>query len=98
MIDAASKRVTLYIIFVVIGIIFILRLFWLQVVDVNYVQFDRNNVLNEVVVYPARGLVYDRKGELLVYNDAIYDLMVVPERLKELDTVSFCEVLGITKE
>jgi penicillin-binding protein 2 len=98
MIDAASKRVTLYIIFVTIGIIFLLRLFWLQVVDETYVQFARNNVLNEVVVYPARGLVYDRNGQLLIYNDAIYDLMVVPERLKDLDTNSFCDVLGITKE
>ena len=98
MIDAASKRVTLYIIFVTIGLIFLLRLFWLQVVDETYVQFARNNVLNEVVVYPARGLVYDRNGQLLIYNDAIYDLMVVPERLKDLDTNSFCDVLGITKE
>ncbi|MCC6684172.1 MAG: penicillin-binding protein 2 [Bacteroidia bacterium] len=98
MIDSSTKKITLYIIFISVGFIFLLRLFWLQVVDDTYVRFARNNVLNEEVVYPARGLVYDRDGKLLVYNDAIYDLMVVPERLKKLDTAGFCEVLGITRE
>lgn len=96
--DAAGKKLVLQIIFVCIGLIYLIRLFWLQVVDDTYVKFAQNNVLNEVVVYPARGLVYDRNGKLLVYNDAIYDLMVVPERLKNLDTLGFCQVLGITKE
>ncbi|MBE0641807.1 MAG: penicillin-binding protein 2, partial [Bacteroidales bacterium] len=49
-------------------------------------------------MYPARGLVYDRDGQLLVYNEAAYDLMVVPRQVKEMDTASFCALLEITLE
>jgi penicillin-binding protein 2 len=73
-------------------------LFYLQVVDDSYVFFAQNNVLQEQTIYPARGLIYDRKGELLVYNDAIYDLSVIPEQVKDLDTLAFCRVLNISKD
>jgi penicillin-binding protein 2 len=54
--------------------------------------------LREVIQYPARGLIYDRNGILLVYNEAAYDLMVVPKQVKEMDTLAFCELLGISIE
>ncbi len=85
-------------IIVCFAVIFLLRLLYLQVIDRKYVSLARNNAVKEVDVYPTRGLVYDRKGELIVYNEAIYDLMVIPKQAKGVDTVKLCELLGITKE
>jgi len=96
--DSSVKRTILFLIFCAIGLAFIIRLVFLQLVDDSYLRSAQNNVLQEQTIYPARGLVYDRKGELLVYNDAIYDLTVIPEQVKNLDTSVFCKVLGITKE
>jgi len=96
--DKAFKQHTLLIIFIVVAFIYICRLFYLQIIDDSYFLSAQNNVLQEQTIYPARGLIYDRNGELLVYNDAIYDLSVMPEQVKDLDTLAFCKVLNITKE
>ncbi len=82
-------------IFILVSVIFIIRLLYLQVIDSTYAQLAENNVLRELTIYPARGLIYDRNGELIVQNNAIYDLMVVPEHVVEMDTVFFCELLEI---
>ena len=92
------KQRTLLIIFIGVAMIYIGRLFYLQIIDESYVFFAQNNVLQEQTIYPARGLIYDRNGELLVYNDAIYDLSVLPEQVKNLDTLEFCKVLNITRD
>ena len=96
--DKAIRQKTLLIIFISVAFIYLCRLFYLQIVDDSYFLSAQNNVLQEQTIYPARGLIYDRNGELLVYNDAIYDLSVMPEQIQNLDTLAFCEVLGITKE
>jgi len=75
-----------------------IRLFFLQVIEHSYRLSASNNVLRYITQYPARGLVYDRNGELLIYNQAAYDLMVIPRQLQPFDTVEFCDILGITKE
>jgi penicillin-binding protein 2 len=82
----------------VIAVVFLGRLFYLQVMDDSYKLSAENNVLRYQTEYPARGLIYDRDGELLVYNEAAYDLMVVPREVKNLDTAELCEILGITKD
>lgn len=81
-----------------IGLIFIIRLFYLQLIDDSYVLHAQSNVLRKITLYPARGLIYDRKGELLVYNEAAYDLMVIPRQVKSVDTAAFCQLLGISVE
>jgi penicillin-binding protein 2 len=81
-----------------VGLIFVIRLFFVQVVNKKYVLSATNNVLRYVTQYPARGLVYDRNGNLLVYNEAVYDLMVTPKLVKEIDTAEFCELIGIEEE
>lgn len=81
---------------VLTGIIFLIRLFFLQVIDDSYKLSAENNVLRHITEYPARGLVYDRNGKLLVYNEAYYDLMVIPKQIENLDTLDFCNMLGIT--
>jgi len=83
---------------VVVFLIFIARLFYLQVVNSSFQRAANNNALRNVTQYPARGLIFDRHGELLVYNEAVYDLMVIPGQVREMDTLEFCDLIGISIE
>ncbi len=94
----ASRQQTVIAIFIIVGLIYVVRLFYIQVIDDSYARSANNNVLRYVTQYPARGLIYDRKGKLLVYNEAVYDLMVLPAQVKDIDTVEFCELLQISVE
>lgn len=94
----AKRKYLLGAIFVLIALIFIVKLFRIQVIDSSYKQYATRNVLRRVVTYPARGLMYDRNGELLVYNKAAYDLLVTPRELEAFDTTSLCTILEIEKE
>lgn len=96
--NLSNRKFIVGIIFLVIGFIFIIRLFSVQVLNDKYKLDSDNNVLREIIEYPARGLIYDRKGELLVYNEAAYDLMVIPKQVKEVDTAAFAELLQIEEE
>ncbi len=80
-----------------IGLVLLARLFVLQIADPSYKVFARSNYLRYLTDYPSRGLIFDRNGELLVYNEAHYDLMVIPGQVRELDTLEFCELLGIDR-
>ncbi|HYQ58334.1 MAG TPA: penicillin-binding protein 2 [Draconibacterium sp.] len=84
-------------IFVVVGLIYVIDLFRLQVLDSDYKQSATNQVLREVVQYPARGLIYDRNGELLVYNKTAYDLLITPDEVTGFDTTLLCDLLDINK-
>ena len=83
-------------IFVTIGLIFLVKIFYLQVIDNSYLVSANRNTLRYITQYPARGLVYDRNDKLLIYNEATYDLMVVPKQVENLDTSEICKLLGIT--
>jgi penicillin-binding protein 2 len=85
-------------IFLLVGFIFIARLFFIQVIDETYKLSANNNVLRYMTEYPSRGLIYDRKGRLMVYNEAVYDLMMVHKQVKNLDTAEFCRLIGIPKQ
>ncbi len=78
--------------------IYIVRLFVLQVGDNDYKQFADSNAFQRKVLYPSRGFIYDRNGELLVYNQPAYDVMMIPREMRNLDTLDFCQTLGIEKE
>lgn len=80
---------------ILIVLIYIVKLFSLQVVDNQYKTSASSNVLRYVTQYPVRGLIYDRHSRLLVYNEASYDLMVVPRQLGVFDTAQLCEILGV---
>lgn len=73
------------------------RLFYLQILDDDYKLMAQNNAIKIKYEYPERGYIYDRKGRLLVSNQASYDLMIVPNEVKELDTLEFCTLVGVTK-
>jgi penicillin-binding protein 2 len=83
---------------VLASLVLLVRLFVIQVVKQSYRMSADNNVLRYVTQYPARGLIYDRNGKLVVFNQAAYDLMVIPSQTNRIDTASFCSILGITQE
>lgn len=70
----------------------------LQIVEQSYKLSASNNVLRYIPQYPARGLIYDRKGSLIVYNQAAYDLMVVKNQVKAFDTTELAKILEISYE
>ena len=84
-------------IFISISIIFLGRLFYIQIIDESYKLSAENNVIRYVTQYPARGIIYDRNGEVLVINQPAYDLMVIPNQLEELDTADFCKMIEIDR-
>lgn len=94
----ANRRYIIIGFFLLIGIIFAIRLFFIQIVADRYVLSANNNVLRYITQYPARGLIFDRNGKLMVYNEAAYDLMVIPRQVRRFDTLSLCSLIGITKE
>ncbi|MDE5923842.1 MAG: penicillin-binding protein 2, partial [Muribaculaceae bacterium] len=79
--------------------IYIFRLFDLQVADNQYKENALSNAFLRRVIYPARGLIYDRNGRLLVFNQPAYDVMLIPKDVgKNLDTLALCEALNLTPQ
>jgi penicillin-binding protein 2 len=72
-----------------------LQLFYLQLIDRKYKQLAMDNAVYAKVVYPERGIIYDRKGKAILNNTIIFDLMVTPAEVKGLDTLEFCRLLNI---
>ncbi len=91
----SDRKYIIIILVLVVGLIFTIRLFYLQVLDQSYLLSAESNVLRHNIIYPNRGLIYDRNGNLLVYDEAAYDLMVIPGQVKEMDTLEFCHLLNI---
>lgn len=85
-------------VFILVGLIYISRLFYIQVIDDTYKLDARNQAFRYTTEFPIRGYIYDRNNKLLVYNEAAYDLMVLPKNVKNIDTMDFCGLLGLTKE
>ena len=79
--------------------VYILRLFTLQITSEDYKKSADSNAFLKKVDFPSRGIIRDRNGQLLVYNQPSYDIMVVMNEVKErLDTAELCLVLDITRE
>lgn len=83
---------------IVIILIYIIRLFNLQILDSNLKERADSNAFFKRTIYPARGIIYDRNGELVVFNQPAYDVMIIPRDITSLDTIALCDVLKITKE
>ena len=92
-----GRKYLLQIIFVLTGLVFLVKLFLIQAVDTKYRAAADSNVIMAEVDYPFRGLIYDRNGELIVYNTPEYDLMVIPKDVEILDTTFFIQLLNIDK-
>ena len=96
--DYQNRKFVIIAIFLFVGILYLIRLFHLQVLNNEYKLSAENNVLRYIPQYPARGLIYDRNGKLLVFNEAAYDLLVVPGQLQPFDTTELCRLLYLEKE
>jgi len=93
------RRSLLYFLIITVGVIYITRLFFLQIVDNKYKQNPLNNSAVTIKFdFPDRGFIYDRNGILLVANQSSYDVMIIPKDVEALDTLEFCNLLKITKE
>ena len=102
--NLTNRKLLVMGVFVTVGVVYLVRLFSLQVLDKKYKQLADNNALRFVTQYPARGKIFDRNGNLMVFNEAVYDLMVIPKQAckidsaRPFDTMEFCRLLRISKE
>lgn len=90
-----KRSLLLYFLITCIGITFLGRLFYLQVVQGENYDPTNNPEVKVVFDYPERGFIYDRNGKLLVANQLSYDVMVTPNEVQTLDTLEFCQLLKI---
>jgi len=99
MADAPRERVfSIQLIFVAVALLFLWKAFDLQIWDSTYRNRAEATAIDKHVIYPSRGLIYDRNNKLLVNNNPVYDLMVTARRIDpKMDTTKFCELLGISK-
>jgi penicillin-binding protein 2 len=91
-----ERKVVIQLIFILLGIIFIIRLFFLQVVEEKYKDEAEKNATRKIIEYPFRGLIYDRNQKLLVINQEVIDLMVVMREMRIPDTARFCQAFRIS--
>ena len=81
-----------------VAVILIIRLFSIQIIEDKYKMDAENNSLVYSTIYPTRGIIHDRNGNILVGNKVAYDLLVTPREVEEFDTVTFCQVLDVPIE
>lgn len=93
-----GRREILQLVFVLVGIIFLIKLFFIQVLDNKYAELADSNAILRQVEYPFRGLISDRNGKLIVYNTPEYDVTVIQKDVKNFDSARFCEVFQISQE
>lgn len=94
----ANRKYFIIALVIVAALILVSRLFYIQIINKTYRVSAANNALRPVTQYPARGLIYDRNGQLIVYNQAAYDLLVIPVQTSAFDTARFNQILGITMD
>ncbi len=90
-----DRRFVLVAAVIFVCVVFILRLFWIQVVDDSWKARAADISERKITVFPSRGLIYDRRGELLVANTPVYDIMVVPREVEPFDTIAFGTLVGV---
>ena len=92
-----GRREIIQLIFLFFGIVFLIKLFFVQILDDRYAQLANSNAILKETEYPFRGLITDRNGKLLVYNSPEYDLHIVKKELVNFDSARFCEVFGLSR-
>ncbi len=92
------RKLLLYFLIGLTGLIFLGRLLYLQVFDDSLAVISERNAIKTEYIYPQRGFIYDRNGDLLVSNQPAYDVMVIPRNVSTFDTIAFANLLNITPE
>ncbi|MBE6309786.1 MAG: penicillin-binding protein 2 [Bacteroidales bacterium] len=85
-------------IIIAVVVIYVIKLFELQVSDSKYKDYADSNAFLRKTIYPSRGLMYDRNGKLIVFNQPAYDLVFIPKDVQPFDTIDFCNTLQISRE
>lgn len=93
-----GRKEIVQLVFVFVGVLFAIKLFFVQVLDDRYADLAESNAILREVEYPFRGLITDRNGKLIVYNTPEYDLMIIKKDVKDFDSAKFCTVFNITRE
>lgn len=81
--------------FIVVSLILLGTLFYIQVYSDKYFLSAKSNVLRPIYTFPARGVILDRNEKILVQNEPVYDLMAIPNDVKEFDTILLCKIIGV---
>ena len=81
-----------------VAVILLSKLFYIQIVNNRYKIDASNNSMVYSIIYPTRGIIYDRNGKILVGNKVAYDLLVTPKEVEKFDTLTLCEILDISPE
>ena len=90
-----SRSRIIQIIFILVFLLIILQLLNLQIFSTEYKLQAENNAIYRKVIYPDRGVIYDRHGKAILENTIMWDLMVTPAEIKGTDTTALCNILGI---
>lgn len=90
-----SRSRIIRLIFLVSFVVIIIQLFFLQIVSDEFTKLAMNQAVYPKIIFPERGIIYDRKGKAILNNTRMYDLMVTPAEVKNFDTLSFCNTMGI---
>lgn len=94
-----NRKYIIQVAILLVGLVYLAKLFYMQVIDDSYKEAAANISLQKIIEYPYRGNIYDRNGQLLVYNIPVFDVMVIPREVKKnMDTAAFCAAFDITKE
>lgn len=92
------RKEILQVVVVLVALVFIIKLFFIQVADSRYAEMADSNAISKETDYPFRGLIYDRHGKLIVYNTPEFDLKVVVKDMAAFDSARFCDVFRISRE
>ncbi len=93
-----GRKEIIQVIFLFFGILFLIKLFFVQILDKRYAQLANSNAILKETEYPFRGLISDRNGKLLVYNSPEYDLEIIKKEVVNFDSTTFCRVFDMTRE
>lgn len=93
-----SRQNFIRILFLFAFIVLVLRLLFLQLGSKKYDLLALDNAVSKKIIYPDRGIIFDRKGKSILENTLTYDLMINPTQLKGMDTVGLCKILNISVE
>jgi penicillin-binding protein 2 len=92
-----GRKEIIQFVFVLIGFVFLVKLFFIQIIEDSYKNLADVNAIRKEVQYPIRGIIKDRNGKLIVYNNPEFDLMIILREVKNLDSARFCQVFEITQ-
>jgi penicillin-binding protein 2 len=93
-----ERRYVIQGIFILLTLCLLGKIFYIQIIDDQYLLSANNNVIRRVIMFPGRGPILDRNNNILVQNEPMYDIMVTPKEVTPFDTVKLCELLGIDRD